>query len=51
MPIAKFLGGDRQASRTYYQQLLASLNFALDTKNYSVVTNESDFYELWQQHK
>ena len=39
-------------SKTLLQQLLACLNFTLDSKDYSVGTNEkSDFYELWQQHK
>ena len=40
------------ASRTLFQRLLACLNFALDSEDYSVGTNKkSDFYELWQQHK
>ena len=46
------------ASRTRLQQLLACLNFPLDSDgtNKKVIvpfgTNEkSDFYELWQQHK
>ena len=39
-------------SKTLLQQLLACLNFTLDSKDYSVGTNEkSDFYELWHQHK
>ena len=39
-------------SRTYLQQLLASLNLTLDSEIYSVHANEkSCFYELWQQHK
>ena len=40
------------ASKTLLQQLLACLNFILDSKIYSVDANEeSDSYELWQQHK
>ena len=40
------------ASKTLLQQLLACLNFVLDSKIYSVDTNEeSHSYELWQQHK
>ena len=43
-------------SRTFLHQLLACLNFTLDsilfTLDYSVCKNErNDFYELWQQHK
>ena len=40
------------ASRTLLQQLLAYLNFTLDSLNYSFGVNEkSDLYELWEQHK
>ena len=39
------------ASRTLSQQLLACLNFSLDSEDLSFWYKESDFYELWQQHK
>ena len=40
------------ASRTLLQQLLACLNFTLESEDFLFGTNEkSDFYELWQQHK
>ena len=39
------------ASRTLLQQLLACLNFTLESEDFSLGTNEkSDFYELWEQH-
>ena len=43
-----------EASRTLLQQLLACLNFTLDSEDlfYLVDTNEkTDFYKLWQQHR
>ena len=40
------------ASITFLQQLLACLNFSLDSKDLFFGTNERiDFYELWKQHK
>ena len=39
------------ASRTLSQQLLACLNFSLDSEDLSFWYKESDFYELWQQYK
>ena len=40
------------ASRTLLQQLLACLNFTLESEDYPFGTNKkSDLYELWQQHK
>ena len=39
------------ASITLSQQLLACLNFSLDSEDLSFWYKESDFYELWQQHK
>ena len=40
------------ASRTLLQQLLACLNFTLDSEDWLCGANEkSDFCELWQQHK
>ena len=40
------------ASRTLLQQLLACLNFTLESEDFPFGTNEkSAFYELWQQHK
>ena len=40
------------ASRKLLQELLACLNFTLDSDLHSLGTNEkNDFYELWQQHK
>ena len=40
------------SSRTLLQQLLACLNFALDSDLFLVSTNEkANFYELWQQLK
>ena len=38
------------ASRTFLQQLLASLNLRIRFI-LSLQTKKSDFYELWQQHK
>ena len=39
-----------EASRTFLQQLLACLNFTLDSEDILFGTNEKgDFYELWQQ--
>ena len=36
------------ALRTFLQQLIACLNFTLDSKDYPFGTNEkSDFYKLW----
>ena len=40
------------ASRTLMQQLLACLNFTLDSEDlFCWYKRKSDFYELWQQHK
>ena len=39
------------ASRTLSQQLLACLNFSLDSEDLSFWYKESDFYEPGQQHK
>ena len=40
------------AWKTFLQQLLACLNFTLDSEIYSVgIDEKSDFYELWQQHQ
>ena len=40
------------ASRTLLQQLLACLNFTLDSERlFFWYKQKSDFYELWQQHK
>ena len=39
------------ASRTLFQQLLACLNFTLDSEGlFCWHKQKSDFYELWQQH-
>ena len=39
-------------SRTLLQQLLACLNFTLESEDLSFwYKQKSDFYELWQQHK
>ena len=39
------------ASRALLQRLLACVNFTLDSEDLFCSTNEeSDFYELWQQH-
>ena len=40
------------ASRTLLQQLLACLNFTLESEDFSLwYKQKSDFYELWQLHK
>ena len=44
------------ASRTFLQQLLACLNFTLDSEfqlyfRFILIKQKSNFYELWQQHK
>ena len=40
------------ASRTFLQQLLACLNFTLDSEDlFCWYKRKSDFYGLWQQHK
>ena len=39
------------ASRTLLQQLLACLNFTLDSEDLFCWHKKSDFFELWQQHK
>ena len=39
------------ASRTLSQQLLACLNFSLDSEDLSFWYKKSDLYKLWQQHK
>ena len=37
---------------TFLQQLLACLNFILDSKDlFCWCKQKTDFYELWQQHK
>ena len=40
------------ASRTFLQQLLACLNFTLDSEDlFCWCKQKNDFYELWQHHK
>ena len=39
------------ASRALLQQLLAYLNFTLDSDDSVGINEKSDFYELWHQHK
>ena len=40
------------ASRTLLQQLLACLNFTLESEDFSLwYKQKNDFYEPWQQHK
>ena len=40
------------ASRILLQQLLACLNFTLESEDLSLwYIQKNDFYELWQQHK
>ena len=41
------------ASGTFLQQLLACLNFTLESEDlfFWYKKKKSDFYELWQQHK
>ena len=39
------------ASRILLQQLLAAMNFTLDSDGSSFWYKKSDFYKLWQQHK
>ena len=38
-------------SRTLLQWILACLDFTLDSEDLSYWYKQSDFYELWQQHK